>query len=274
VDNPSREDYQKFVEDFSDSVKRSKLETCFYLYGSFFNEDFCPGTSSDLDGGLILDCEFVTPKDTVDKLAAALGHHLRESEVDLRINFNLMERGVNRDGRFLAYDDTYTDYLKKNARISSGPDFLQEMNGMNYKRGALGSTAYNLRKVRNGLLMHFVNLEEDTIRARKNIFSSRNTLCSTQKKLIELSTGEIFLRTNETFCRFKELFPNYDTKSLEEALSLKRDSENYHKVLGNLENRKSFELSKEFVTATELMIQEYVKQKPEASDFEVRRPLA
>ena len=38
------------------------------------------------------------------------------------------------------------------------------MTGMNYKREVLRSAAYNLRKARNGLLMHFVNLREDPLK--------------------------------------------------------------------------------------------------------------
>ena len=140
---------------------------------------------------------------------------------------------------------------------------------MNYKREVLRSTAYNLRKVRNGLLMHFVNLREDPSMARKNIFSSRKVLWDMQKKLIELATGKIVFKENEVIDTFKELFPDYDLEPVETARFLKKHPSYYFSVLGNLERRNGFELSKEFVTATELMIQEYVKRHPEVSSFEV-----
>lgn len=265
MDFPKREHYERFAEKFSDIVAHSDLNFCFYGYGSFINGDFIPEIS-DLDGGLILDCEFVTPKDFVHELAVGLEHILRETS--LGIQFNLMDRAINRDGRFLAYDDTYTEHLKDKANIFRGSNFLQEMNGMNYKREVLRSAAYNLRKVRNGLLMHFVNLAEDPLKARKNIFSSRKVLWDMQKKLIELATGKVVFEEKEVLDTFKKLFPDYDTGSVETALFLKKHPSYYFSVLGNHERKNAFELSKEFVTATELMIQEYVKQNPFTSYFE------
>lgn len=269
MDSLTREDYNTFVEELFDFLHRSNLNVCFYGYGSFIEGDFVPEIS-DLDGGLILDSQFVTSKDFVHKLSARLESLLRET--DLKIQFNLMDRSINRDGRFLAYDDTYTKHLKEKCKIFHGPDFMQEMKGMNYKREALRSTAYNLRKVRNGLLMHFVNVEKDPLKARKNIFSSRKILWDTQKKLVELATGRVVFKEDQVFETFKRLFPNYETESLEKARYLKRNPQHYFKDLGNLESRTAFELSKEFVTATELMIKEYVKKYPSVTNYEVTGP--
>ena len=264
--------YDKFVEKFSEAVRNSGGNICFYGYGSYINGDFVPGRS-DLDGGLVLDSNFITPKAVVRNLAVGLENVLKETNLGnensskIKVQFNLMDRGINRDGRFLAYDDTYTDHLKNKARVFTGPNFLKEMTGMNYKREVLRSAAYNLRKARNGLLMHFVNLREDPLIARKNAVSCMNVLWSMQKKLIELATEEIVFRENETLNLFEKTFPEYDARYLKLALCLRTIPSYFFETFGNLEN--AFDLSKKFVSATELMIQTYIKKYPEVSSFEV-----
>ena len=168
---PRRDEYDKFMEVFANFVRTQHPSVCFYSYGSYVQGDFVPGRS-DIDGGLILDCGFVTPKDVVHDLANGLDATMMKTNPEIKVQFNLVDRGISKNGRFLAYDDTYTNHLKRHGRIFAGPDFVQEMNGMNYKRESLRSVAYNLRQVRNGLLSHFSDVRRDPLKARKNMLST------------------------------------------------------------------------------------------------------
>jgi len=274
---PKREDYERLVQDISSKIERSGI--CFYLYGSFTRDsDFVPGRS-DLDGGFILDANFVTSQADIVYLSHILRGCLNVAEEiaglssndpGIKVNFNLMDRATNRDGRFLAYDDSYADYLKVNARIVSGPDFIQEMNGMNYKRESLRSAAYNLRKVRNGLLTYCFDLQEDPQKARRTILSSLNTLWSMPKKILDSLGKELKFEKDTFFETFETVFPEYNSALYVEARWLRKDPLKYHGILNDMD--EAFNLSLEFLNATEGMVKSYIERFPSVSQLEVRTP--
>jgi len=270
---PTKTDYELFVHELSGSINP---KICFYLYGSFTRpDDFVPGRS-DLDGGFILDTEFVTPLEAVEPLSKGLAYwlnvterraRLSHSEPGIRTNFNLMDRGINRDGRFLAYDNTYTDYLKTNARVVAGPNFVQEMNGLNYKRESLRSAAYNLRKVRNGLLTYFSDLERNPDKARRGVQSSINVLWGMPKKLLETMGKELEFKEGAFFETFKAIFPDYNKDIYGRVIDLRS---NPHRFFGVLDyTDEAFLLSLDCLNATERMIEGYTRRLPFATKFEV-----
>lgn len=271
---PKREHYEDFLQTLS---QRLFPGTCFYLYGSLIREeDFVPGRS-DVDGGFILRTEFITPRIEAGYLSRFLNNCLRhaekeaglsDSDLGIRVNLNLMDSAINRDGRFLAYDNSYTDYLKENAIIVAGPDIVQEMNGMNYKRQSLESAAHNLRKVRNGLLTYFFDLRKNPERARKTSLSSINLLWSMPKKLLESLGKEVKFERGAFFETFREIFPEYDSEKYEKAFVLRKDPNYYFGVLEDMDS--AFDLSLGFLNATEEMIKGYVKRFPYPTNFEVR----
>ncbi len=263
-------DYQTFLYEFSFAIRSAD---CFYGYGSFFNGSFIPGRS-DLDGGIVFDCEFVIPKDVVHILALNLEDSLSRIHQGvnpserIKTQFNLTDRATNKDGRFLSYDDTYTDLLKSEGVILKSPNFLNEMNGMNYRRESLRAAAYNLREVRNGLLTYFVDLKDNPPKAKKNIYSSISNLWSMQKKLIELSQRGIVSKEDDVYNIFREIFPKYESEMLDKARQMRRNPEEYSRIFNDVGS--AFTMYQEFVTAAEKMIQIYLETNPLVSNFEVR----
>src|SRR3989344_3182449 len=231
---PSLEDYEYFIQRFSDNISMRHPTTCFYIYGSFIREDFVPGRS-DIDGGLILNSNFILPK---------------------------------QDGRFLAYDDTYADFLKIKAEIHAGPDFVREMCGLNYSRDSLRSAAFNLRKVRNGLLTHFLDRGRNQEKAERNILSSTTLLFSTPKKILETIGKELVFENGAFFQAFMEIFPEYNSRQYEKAFSLRRSPQAYFGILDDMNG--AFDMSIDFVNATEEMIRLYVKRFSCITQREVR----
>ncbi|MBS3086711.1 hypothetical protein J4422_03350 [Candidatus Pacearchaeota archaeon] len=273
---PSLEDYEYFIQRFSDNISMRHPTTCFYIYGSFIREDFVPGRS-DIDGGLILNSNFILPKQEVISLAKILNESLSETELvaglspldeGISASFNLMDRATNRDGRFLAYDDTYADFLKIKAEIHAGPDFVREMCGLNYSRDSLRSAAFNLRKVRNGLLTHFLDRGRNQEKAERNILSSTTLLFSTPKKILETIGKELVFENGAFFQAFMEIFPEYNSRQYEKALSLRRSPQAYFGILNDIDG--AFDMSIDFVNATEEMIKLYVKRFSCITQREVR----
>ena len=274
---PERQDYDLFIRKLSSAVSERFPFTCFYLYGSYTrNDDFVPGRS-DIDGGFIFDMEFITGRKEIGLLSTSLHTTLEEAEKrigilpsnpGISVNFNLMDRGINRDGRFLAYDDSYTGYLKEHAIISSGPDFVKEMKGLNYKRESLRSAAYNLRKVRNGLLTYFLDLRKNPAKAQKSILSSIDNLWAMPKKLLESLGKEPEFERGAFFETFREIFPEYNDQSYRKSSELRANARSYYGVLS--ERNLAFNLATEILNATEEMIQAYVKRFPFPSELEMR----
>ena len=276
---PRREHYERFIENISGLLSTLHTPVCFYLYGSYTRpHDFVPGRS-DIDGGFIFNSFFALPKEEVKHLARCLDSSLIEAEEaagisssdpGIRPNLNLMDRGTIVDGRFLAYDDTYVNYIKVNARVVSGPDFIQEMNGMNYKRESLRSAAYNLRKARNGLLTYFVDSRKNPDKAKKSVLSSIGLFWGTPKKLLEtcgIPLKEIEFEKDAFFDTFKGIFPNTDVGLYERAQELRRDASTYYGILEDMP--VALDLALDFLNGAEKMIQAYAEKMQYPTRFEV-----
>lgn len=271
---PEKRHYDEFVKNLSDAS--TEMKVCFFLYGSYTRpDDFIPGRS-DVDGGFILDHQFSLPQASVLPLASALDSCFEKTEKITRVysnhaihtNFNLMDRGTNSDGRFLAYDNTYTDYLKQNA-VVAGPNFLPEMRGLNYRRECIHSAAHNLRKVRNGLLTFFIDRKHNPDRARKNVLSSMNVLATMPKKLLEAQARDFEFRKNSFFLNFREMLPSYDITFYEKVAMARKIPEKYFEVLSK-DIFHSFFFYHKCVNETEKMVEAYVRQFPEISKWEAK----
>lgn len=271
---PERRHYEYFVGGLSRAAVEMRI--CFFLYGSYTRpDDFIPGRS-DVDGGFIFDRQFSIPQSSILPLASAFDSCFEKTEKITRdysqqaihTNFNIMDRGVNEDGRFLAYDSTYTDYLKKNA-VVIGPDFVREMRGLNYKRECVQSAAHNLRKTRNGLLTFFVDRRHNPERAKKNILSSMNVLAAMPKKLLEAQAMDFEFRKNSFFQNFREMLPDYDTGFYEKVAASRKDPAKYFGVLSQ-DGFRSFSFYHKCVNETEKMIEAYVRRFPKISNWEVK----
>lgn len=151
---PGKRDYANFVENFRAGLEANYPDVCFFIYGSYREGDLVPGLS-DIDGGLIMNSGVVTDKEKVIGLADLMAASLNGFYV--KPQFNLIDTRVARDGRFLSYARDYTDYVKRASHIVSGPDYVSQLNGLDFKSSPLSMAAFNLcgpNGVRNALLYH------------------------------------------------------------------------------------------------------------------------
>ncbi|MDO8459987.1 MAG: hypothetical protein Q7S74_02670 [Nanoarchaeota archaeon] len=258
--------YTDFVEDFHKVLQQEHPDVCFYVYGSFAKREHDPRKGSDIDGGLILDSQVVSDKDKVLDISRVLTRCLSVSRVP--IDLNLTDNETNMDGRFLSYTEDYTDYLKKSAIVYSEKNYIDKMNGLDYKSGSLYSAAHNLRKVRNSVLESIYNLSYRPDEFVKGLKDSLAKAVKFPKNLLWLSgRDEIITLPDEMRNEIRNILPEFDISLLEE-LDEARCIEEDGNILDN--PVKSLELYVKSLQAIEELIESYIDRFPKTNEREAR----
>ena len=263
---PAKKNYDEFVNSLIESLSKNFPEICFYLYGSYIEDRLAVGRS-DIDGGIILNEDFVTDKERVLSLSKILSDSIPKNKVDFHIN--LLDLGSSKDGRFLSYPKDYTDYFKEKCHIKilSGPNFIPNMNGLNYKAGVLESTAYNFRKLRNNLLLAINDIENNPKTFIKNSRESFKKLSSLPKKLLWLLGEEIIPVREKAYARIKDMLET-EFPILERSNDLLGKSEKFYKLTENTPQALTF--YKENLTCFEKILKTYANRLPNPVNREVR----
>jgi hypothetical protein len=264
---PTSADYETFLKEFSDELKHIK-GVSFFIYGSHLRDDFVPGVSG-IDGFLVLDDFFVTDKDAIGKLASNLDSSLRKSNINIKTKFNVLDKGIALDGRFLTYSKNYVDSLKSNAVRKFGKYELENMNGFDYKNPELTSIANNLNDVRKGFLYNNFNYySQKRDFYEKDMKSPLKKLAQLPKQLINLSTGILFEDKDESFNEFLKRFPEYYDDSLVRRVNaLMKDPVKYESFW---DDDGCFRFSLDCLSEMEKMIKIYTEKFPKVSDIEVK----
>ncbi len=260
----TEKDYVDFLDHFTQRLGEEHSDICFYIYGSFAEERYDAGRS-DIDGGLILNSDVRMPKGAVLNLAAILADNARQYPVP--IQFNIFDRTISRDGRFLSYTADFTAYIQKNGRIESGPDYVSEMNGLDFKSGVLTSIAFNLRRVRNGLLFAIKNLEGQREKFEEGALYAIETLSKLPKKLLWLQGHDIIADRFEAQEEIRRMFRKIDFSTLEEVNNLLKDQLRIEHFLSDQDN--ALKLYQESLDAVEKLIETYINEFPEFSRREL-----
>lgn len=188
---PSKDDYKRFIDDFSSALKQHNPDICFYTYGSYAS-DQCDYGRSDIDGGLIFDCGIVTPKSAILGIAEILADARLKYGID--VDFNVSDKESSLDGRFLAYSDDYTDWIKSQGIIWSGPDLLYCLNGKNFRSQVLHSASFNFcgpHGVRQILLYSAYQFYQNNDAFVKDVIRGLEKVAKFPKKLVWLRDGVV-----------------------------------------------------------------------------------
>jgi hypothetical protein len=263
---PTQIDYENFLKEFSDELKSIK-GVSFFIYGSHLRNDFVPGVS-DIDGFLVLDDDFVTNKNSIKSLASSLSNALKKSNTSIKAQFNVLDKGIALDGRFLAYSRDYVDFFKKNAVRRFGKYNLENMNGFDYKNSELISISHNLHKVRQGFLYNNFNYYSN----KKDFYegdikSPLKKLVQLPKQLINLLEGRLIEDKEESLNEFLKRFTNYSGSFVRGVNALMKDPLKYEDFLNE---EGSFNFSLDCLSEMEKMIKVYVEEFPKPSEREVK----
>ncbi len=257
------EDYDGLVRELVLGLSELEQEICFYLYGSYVRGDYRPGVS-DIDGGIILEGNYVTNKQLVKKISRIFKE--ARKKYPIRLQFNLTERGSNKDGRFLSYDKSYTDYIKHEARTLLGNgQWVQELNGLDFKSGTLESLAFGLRKVRNALLNWDYIEEKDEREANELAVNTFNTTIAVPKRIRYIDEGVLYPKKLSSLNWFKETYPGVNLAPLVDIMSLMYSQESLERAMTDRKGLKELL----FLAATfyEEVAREYCKKRSLAESY-------
>jgi len=269
IKTPLKEDYEKFMEEFTKKLSKELPTTCFYTFGSINNGD-CNYGRSDIDGGLILNSGIVTPKDEILKLSRLFSRALNDSGI--KTHFNLLDRETCRDGRFLSYTEDYTIYLKNIAKVYCGPNYLEEMNGQDFKSGVLYSAVFNFSGpggVRNALLYSLVDANIDNDKFIEKVSKALEKVAKFPKKLIWLREGDIISSRIEARSRLKRLLDDVDLTAVDRINVLLDNPQKLYNELSNQDNAIS--ILRESLECMEEMITSYLKHFPQINERELKQ---
>lgn len=261
---PTKEDYDNFVSSFSKKISEEFPDTCFYIYGSY-SDGRCDFGRSDIDGGLILNTDFITDKLKITNIANILNDCLNKNPVKLQ--FNLLDRGSNKDGRFLSHTKDYVNWIKRKGEIVCGPDYIKEMRGFDFKFGEVYAAAFNFRRIRNGLL-YSINERANTRIFLDGLEKSLEGLVNLPKKLVNIKTKKLNPNREDTLKLLKEILPDIDCHFLEEVLKLFKTPERFYQRMSDW--NKSLFLYKEALTSYESILKAYCSKFPTPDINEVR----
>ena len=217
-----------FITEFAERLKEKNL--CFYVYGSQLEADTTVPTS-DVDGGIIIDSDIVTPKKDIMEIAQALADAQKIARVPLDIN--LTDRVLNVDGRFLSYTSDYTDWIRARGKVIAGENFKDEMRGLFYKSGPLNAIAMNLRSCRNSLLHALDVLENDPAKFREGVEKTIERTIKAPKKLVWLRTGEVCQSNEKAAERLTEFLPKVPIEELKRLRLLRKEKISIDALLKN-----------------------------------------
>ena len=266
---PNSEDYEKFLQEFSYELEDIN-GVSFFIYGSKLREDFVPGVS-DLDGFLVLDDNFVTNKDAIRDLSQGLESSLSQSNKLIRAKFNVLDKGIAKDGRFLIYPKSFVDVFKKSAVKIYGGYNINDMASFDYKNSDLTSEAitelnsisHNLNGVRKSFLYKYANAYSE----KKDFYvcdadSPLKRLTQLPGQLIYLSTEVLIENKEQALQEFFKKFPEYsDPFVINHVNQIMKKPVKYNSFL---ESEECFSFSLNCLTEMENMIQAYAKKFPNA----------
>ena len=188
---PKKQEYAGFINELTRELKTHFPNVCFGCYGSLVNGNAVYG-KADIDGFLIMPGEVVSDKNTVQGLSQILARALSNNPI--KTQFNLLDLETVRDGRFMSYTKDYSDYIKKRARIVTGPKFHLDMNGFDPKFGVLESASFNFSGptgVRTSALYSLSMLQENYDYFSERVESAIDKVAKFPAKLVWLRTGNI-----------------------------------------------------------------------------------
>jgi hypothetical protein len=268
---PSRQDYEIFLEKFTEGISKKLPSACFFTYGSIDNHHFVPGIS-DIDGGIILDSGVVTDKekilDLVELFSASLGN------AGIRIQLNLLDRKTCQSGRFLSYAQDYTDWIKQSGNIRSKLDYTKEMNGLNFRSDVLHTASFNFcgpNGVRNSLLYSLVYANESHEEFVKNTSKALDKFAKFPKKLVWLRGGNVTVDKNEAKKELEGLLQDVDFTALERVNSLLKNPDDFYAIFGDYDH--SVGLLVESLDCLEHMIESYLRHFPKSGKRELNLSL-
>jgi len=273
MDLPVKEDYERFLEEFSEDVKDFSVVSCFYTYGSVGSKR-CDYGRSDIDGGLILSEGVVSNKDCLLELSLLLADSVPENLFS-KVHLKVSDEVSNHDGRFVSFTRDFVEHFE-GAHIRAGLNYLRGISLLDYKAGILDEAAMHLSKIR-GQLLYFAlnckNLGESRL-GRKIMLEKRvgvlEKVSKLPMKLVYLQTDEqgVVEDRIESKNRLGGILEDFDFSKLDKINRLLKEPRKLYRLLENED--KALGILECSVKCFEEMVQAYIDKFPGFNKKEIK----
>lgn len=254
---PKKENYAGFLEDIVSGFRAiGNDRNSLLLYGSTARQDssFVPGRS-DIDMVAIFDYDVVTDKDELLALSGIIANALSRNPVKVQIS--PVDTTTMRDGRFLSYDDSFDGYFKIEGKTLFGPHYSKDMIFTKERDGTTSSLAFNLRKIRQQLLMSRHNINSDYEIFVESFAKALSAIGDISKKIVFLSRGELMGPRFKSLDELAKMFPDVDMEPIYQIKHLSHNLDALSKMYkGPAEKMVNFWANA--LTCYESVLREYV----------------
>jgi hypothetical protein len=267
IKRPVAENYLRFMERFVSGLKEHP-DVSFYGFGSYTDGRRVFG-NADIDGFLVLPGEVVSDKVKVRDISEILAKALKRNPVGVQLNLLDLESG--RDGRFVSYTEDYTEFLKRNAVLFSGPEVVNQLRGFYFKSGILYSGSFNFcgpGGVRNTALHVIDYLQNPQVHFEARVQAALDKVCKFPKKLLILINGDIVSCRHASQRRLEGILGEIDYDKLTMLNQLFDNPAELDRRL-NDSSENVIGLLYEGLELMEQMVSAYIRRFPEIGKREV-----
>lgn len=158
-ERPKLENYADFMGKLTSGLEELNIPgMALMIYGSYVREDYNLGRS-DIDAVWIFDNDVIINKEHLLACSKVLAYSLKGNNVPFQVTVSDLK--TMKEGTFNSYNSSFKGYFESEGVFIVGPNYLPEFTYAKYKHAEQNPLAFNLRKVRNGLLFfeHEINKE-------------------------------------------------------------------------------------------------------------------
>jgi hypothetical protein len=215
---PAKENYDGLLEQVVKGLERlGNKRNSFMIYGSSARRDvdFVPGRS-DIDALLVFDYDVVIAKEEFMAVSRILADALIKHPVNLQLT--AQDTTTMNDGRLFTFGTSFKEYFKQEGKVLFGPDYREGMNFIEEKPEVTSTLAFNLRKVRQQLLMSTYDIQQQYQIFVKNFGKALGTIADISKKVVYLAKGDLIA---SRFGSINDLINLYPAINVEPLLKIK-----------------------------------------------------
>ncbi|MBT3297586.1 hypothetical protein HN385_01560 [archaeon] len=257
-DRPKEENYVDFMEKLTSGLKELNLpNVALMIYGSYVRKDYNLGRS-DIDSVWIFNDNIIINKENLLSCSEILAYALAGNNVPFQVTVSDLR--TMQDGTFNSYNSSFKDYFESEGKFLIGQNYLSQFTYAEYKHPEQNPLAFNLRKIRNGLLFsnHYLKKDKKTFVEKFN--SSLNSTSRASKQIMFMYDDKLRVNRFSAVEAIATEFPEVDVGPLKKIKYLFNNllelDKMYHDTPGMLE------LYCDSLTTFEQMVKAYLDRTP------------
>ncbi len=253
-ERPKMNNYVDFLNQLTQGLDKLNIPNMsLMIYGSYVREDFNPGRS-DIDAVWIFDDDIITNKEHILSCSEVLAHSLGGNNVPFQVTVSDLK--TMQEGTFNSYNYSFKNYFETESKTIVGPNYVPQFTYGEYKHAEQNPLAFNLRKVRNGLLFSSYDLNKDKKVLVKNFNSCLNSTSRGSKQIMFMYDDKLRVSRFSAVDAIKQEFPEVNIEPLKRIKCLFKNTSELDKLYHK--DDEMLKLYCESLTTFEQMVKAYL----------------